>query len=361
MPILPHAVPSRKMILDRLPDVFPEGTENRGFLTREIAASTIFVMLYAGAIEGAGIWIRPDQVTKMTDVQATKTDQASREKWTQESLAPGGMKNLRGRWYSANTRESIRDETIRMGLVIVGAVTERGGIPTTSAKPRYAMKADFAKLFDKALRHEEFKKSAHTWQEDHLSPGALVRIRLRGRGIQVASGQSGILVTLPNGETRRMAPGPSSVLSKAVIETFAPRFLRNPALLFLSESGNKVVSEDQKLAKSFGLNISPARNLPDIILADIGSKHTLLVFVEVVVTDGAITRPRKDGLLSMAAEARFPASRVAFVTAFEDRAHQAFRRLASELAWGSMAWFASEPNHLLLFLEKTLSVDSLPS
>ena len=38
----------------RLQEIFPEGTANRNYVTREIAAKTVFVMLYAGAVEGAG-------------------------------------------------------------------------------------------------------------------------------------------------------------------------------------------------------------------------------------------------------------------------------------------------------------------
>src|SRR2546422_11568936 len=129
-----------------LPEMFPEGTANRTYLIRQMAAKTIFVMLYAGAVESAGRWLRPDQVTKMTDSQARRADEPSREKWATKSVIPGEMKHLAGRWYAANTREPIRDETLRGGLVAVGAVVERGGLPTTSAKPRYALARDFAEL-----------------------------------------------------------------------------------------------------------------------------------------------------------------------------------------------------------------------
>jgi hypothetical protein len=50
-------------IQTRLFDIFPEGTPNRGYCTREIAAKTVFVMLYIGAIEGRGL-LRPDQSHK---------------------------------------------------------------------------------------------------------------------------------------------------------------------------------------------------------------------------------------------------------------------------------------------------------
>ena len=48
----------------RLQAIFPEGTENRNYETREMAAKTVFVMLYVGAVEGAGRWLRPDQVAR---------------------------------------------------------------------------------------------------------------------------------------------------------------------------------------------------------------------------------------------------------------------------------------------------------
>ena len=57
-------------IHERLQTIFPEGTANRIYVTREIAAKTVFVMLYIGAVEGTECWLRPDQVTRMTDAQA---------------------------------------------------------------------------------------------------------------------------------------------------------------------------------------------------------------------------------------------------------------------------------------------------
>ena len=45
-----------------------------------------------------------------------------------------------------------------------------------------------------------------------------------------------------------MAPGPSSVIAKAVIEEFARRFLVNAAVVWVSESGAKVVARDDELA-----------------------------------------------------------------------------------------------------------------
>ena len=65
-------------IHERLGTIFPEGTAHRNFLIREMAAKTVFTMLYIGAVHGTRCWLRPDQVTRMTDHQAASTGQEDR-------------------------------------------------------------------------------------------------------------------------------------------------------------------------------------------------------------------------------------------------------------------------------------------
>jgi len=162
-----------------------------------------------------------------------------------------------------------------------------------------------------------------------------------------------VSVCFPNGETRRLSPGRSSVISKAVVEEFAKRFLMQPAVLWLSESGNKVVARDDEIAASLGLEIDQAKNLPDIILVDLGTKSEefLIVFVEVVATDGPINRLRKDTLKQIALTGKFNPRHVTFLTAFEDRGSDAYRKVVSELAWGTYVWFASEPDNVVVLQE----------
>jgi hypothetical protein len=340
----------RAEIHKRLQTIFPEGVPQRTYCVREAAASIVFTMLYIGATEDSGQWLAPKQIYRMTDAQAALENNAQRLSYSTESLRPGFQPEGKT-WYRDNSREQIRDESIRQGLIPNNAVLERPGLPTTSGKPRYALRKDFAALFNPDLSAEDFETAAETWREAHLSATALARTVLMRRGA-VTTGE-GILVTFPNGETRRMAPGPSSVISKAVIEEFSHRYLTNPAVLWVSESGAKVVARDDELAAQLKLKISADRNLPDIILADLGdgkSSGVLLVFIEVVATDGPVTSQRQDALLDIATAAGFPESRVAFVTAYLDRSHAAFKKTVAELAWRSFAWFAAEPEHLVVLV-----------
>ena len=145
-----------------------------------------------------------------------------------------------------------------------------------------------------------------------------------------------------------MEPGPSSVISKAVVEEFAPRFLEKPAVIWFSESRNHVVKRDDDLAKAIGLTIEANRNLPDLILADLGPLEPLLVFVEVVASAGPVSEARRDALMAIATEGGFGEGQVGFLTAYADRDDAAFKWSVSELAWCSFAWFASEPDHVVV-------------
>ena len=335
---------SRELVAERLPLIFPEGTPNRIYCTREMAASTVFVALYIGAIDGTDRYLGPIHVYRMTKERAADADDVARLGYVKDVRKKGGIAGKR--WYEDGTREPIRDETLREGLVEVGAVTARTDLPTTSSKPRYALLPAFAALFDPALDGEALETAIGEFQRKHLSKSALARVSIMLSG--AAGGADRVLVRLPSGETRTMAPGPSSIITKAVVEEFASRFLRRPAVLWLSESGNKVVQQDNDLANAIGLEIRADRDLPDLILVDLGTDEPLIVFVEAVATDGPISARRQDALYALTDAGGFDRSQVAFVTAFQDREAAGFKKTVSVLAWGSSAWFVSEPDKLVL-------------
>lgn len=350
-------VPPLALIAERLPQIFPEGTEHRNYLIREMAAKTLYVMFYAGAIEGTDRWIRPSQVTDMTDEQSLLTDTESREAWVKMMLS-NKKKKPESPWYAANSREPVRDETIRTGLIPLQAVVVRQGIPTTSSKPTYALQQEFSDLFSVDLRDADLDSAIDNWQKKYLSKAAITRLKLMKNYGSIDSGS--VQITFPDGAIRTLEPGPSSLISKAVIEEFAPRFLKNPQVLWLSESGNKVVAQDEALSKALGLQIDPSRALPDIILIDLGDDSSglemLVIFTEVVASDGPINRQRKEVLTSLATEAGFDSEHLAFLTAFLDRSSQPFKKSISELAWGSYAWFSTEPDYIIDLREHDESI-----
>lgn len=335
---------THELVAERLPLIFPPGIPNRTYCVRDLSASTIFTALYIGAVEGSGRYLGPVHVYRMTEEQAAKPDMADRSGYAAGVLRRDFQLNGK-RWYEDGTREPIRDETLRDGLVAIGAVLARTDLPTTSGLPRYSLKTDFVALFNPSLAGNDLEKAITAFQAKHLSKGALARVSIMLSG--AAGAKSGVMVTFPNGDTRPLAPGPSSVITKAVVEDFATRFLEAPAVLWLSESGNKVVAQDDKLAARIGLKIEPDKNLPDLILADLGPDEPLLVFVEVVATDGAITDRRQQAIYELTDAAGFPRAHVTFITAYQDRQSAGFKKTVAALAWGSFAWFVSEPANIV--------------
>jgi hypothetical protein len=335
---------ARSLVAERLRLVFPEGTPNRNYCVRELAASTVFAALYIGAVEGAARYFAPMHVYRMTTQQAAKESDVARGSY---AAAIQKRRSIAGkRWYADNTREPIRDETLRDGLIAIGAVVQRADVATTAGVPRYALKADFAALFNPALTTQALISAIDNFRSTHLSPSALARVKIMLSG--AAASTSGVLVTFPNGETRKLAPDPSSPIAQAVIEVFAPQFLEKPAVLLLSESKNKIVTRDDKILNDIGLKINQSKNLPDMILADLGPKEPLLVFVEAVATDGAITEIRKEAIYKVTDAGGFDRRQIAFLTAYRDRGSSGFKRTVEQLGWGTFAWFASEPEQIVV-------------
>lgn len=344
----------KELIRERLLLIFPDGMLNKVYLTRDLSASTIFTMLYIGAVEGNSVFMGPVHVYRMTDEQAALTDDENRILYRKvgRGFNPQGK-----RWYADNTRESIRDESLREGFVQVGAVISLTNIDTTSGKPRYSLQKEFAELFDPNKTDEVLNNAIDAWQKKYLSKSALTRLSLAGLGTN--TNKDKVLVVFPNKETRYLAAGISSTISKAVIEVFAEKFLESPVVLWLSTSDNKVVQRDDKLAGSIGLNIEAAKNLPDIILVDLGPDNILIVFIEVVATDGAITDRRQNAIYELTDKANFDRSQIVFVTAYMDRDSTGFKKTVRNLAWKSFIWFVSEPDKIIVLKDEIASLSKL--
>ncbi|MDE2229360.1 MAG: restriction endonuclease [Alphaproteobacteria bacterium] len=332
-------------IRERLQIIFPEGTPERSKCTGLAAARTIFTMLYVGAIEG-GVWLSPNFVYRMGQSQARKTSDKSRLAYLDAVQKPG-TPEPKDRWYKENTRESIRDEVLRNGLVAIGAVLTNPEVPTTSSKGRYTLRSDLAELFDPKLSAETFLETAENWRKRHLTANALATVQILR--IAAAGAKTKVSVKLPNGEARVLSPGLSSIITKAVVEVFGTMFLVNPAVLWISESGNKVVEENDQFLKKLGIKIEPEKVLPDVILADTSEGRTHFIFVEVVSSDGPIHETRRRDLLKLATLAGYSPEQVLFVTAFQSRSHHAFKKTIASLAWGSFAWCFAEPDHIIAF------------
>jgi hypothetical protein len=346
----------------RLLVIFPEGTPGRGYLTRDMTARTVFTALYVGAVAGADLWLAPRHVLRMNEAWAAEREDERRAAYyamMNASTAPV----LEGRWYADNTREPLRDEVIRQGLVPVNAMVERAGVPTTSPAGRYALQADFAALFRPGLSGAQLDAEAEAWRRRNLSPGARARAALVRAG--ASTGSANITIQCPGGPSIILPPGPSPAITKAVIEVFALAFLGNPRVAWVSDSANKAPFRDAVLDKALEITLDTATLLPDVVLVDLDPPgrpgEVLLVFVEVVASDGPVTEQRQRALLDLIAASprAYRPEDVAFVTAYRDREGSPARRTIPSLAWRSFAWFVSEPDKLIQLHDGTTAAKKL--
>jgi hypothetical protein len=336
-------LPDPQQIQARLRQIFPEGTSDRNYLVSDVATKTIFTMIYINAVEGeeTPVYLTPKHVYRMTEEQSRRQDEAARLHYVDLCRRPSYLPDGR-RWYQDNTREVIRDETLRGGFVDKGVILVDNSVPTSSSKGRYILSRHFAELF--TLEDDEFDRQIKAWQEAHLATPELVRIRI----ISDRRATDGdIIVNLPDGTARRLGPGLSSWITKAVIEEFALRHLNNPAVLWISESGRTVTEEDNAFMRQIGVMIDQRRLLPDIVLADTEPGANLIIFVEVVATGGPVTTGRKEDILSICERAGLIREHIAFVSAFEHRDAGPLKRRFSGIAIDTLIWCAAEPDLLI--------------
>lgn len=340
------ALPMLQLIRERLHQVFPVGVDGRAYAVAERAARSLYVFLYTFSVDGVTEHrVRPAMVTTMSDGQAGKTSIAERIQWWEGARRPRPPSQATpGRWYAENTREPIRDETFRVWKGC-GALLE-DPLPTTSALPRYRLARDFADLFNPHLGPDQVPAIIEAWQRRHLTAAALARMALIQ---QQATASAGSGVRFPDGATRLLAVGPSTPLLKSAVEDFAPRFLRQPVVLAVTESRARLAYEDAAQLRLIKLAPDP-RVMPDLLLADVAGPHgqLLLVCLECVATAGQMTSGRVGALAEWLVRQGFTDAKVAFGTVFRDRSDAAFRAAIGELAWGTFAWFTTEPTNLLV-------------
>lgn len=337
------ALPTLEQVKQWLTLVFPATFPDRSVLVGDMAARAIFVALYGGFIEGSERYFRPSTIIRFSHAQEALTSNEQRTNWLSVSQSPGYRPS--DQWYADNTREPLRDDLIRNKAIPIGIVVKREGFAPTSPAPIYALAAAFADLFDPALSDEQRTEAINKWQAANLDPLALKRMRLLASGVKGRLGQ--VSVTLPTTDkVLRLAPGEASIITRDVCMELLPKLLKKPVVVHISMSDKKTAPELAEEAEAIGLKLSTSAELPDVVAVDLDGPM-VLVFVEVVHSDGPITELRRSALLRIAKDAGVPVENVKVVTAFEDREASAFRKRVSEIAHGSLVWFRSEPELLL--------------
>ncbi len=246
----------------------------------------------------------------------------------------GFMREVYGKDYAANSRETIRRQTIHQfeQARIVNRNTDQPDRPTNSGKTVYTLTDEIVEVL-KSYGTPVFN---NTVAEFIRKFGSLETAYRRER----ASRQ--VPLKLPDGSRVYLSPGKHNALQAAVIEKFGPRFAPGAIVLYVGDTAKKhVVCQEEALAK-LRIPITEHDKLPDIVIHDRGRRWLFLI--EAVTSHGPVSPKRHREIESMLENC--PAERV-YVTAFLTMAD--FRRFAADIAWETEVWVAENPGHMIHF------------
>lgn len=246
----------------------------------------------------------------------------------------GFMSKHYGKAYAANTREAVRRRTIHqfVDAALVLRNPDDLARPTNSELTVYQIEPDALALI------KTFKTSA--WP-DRLAAYLSVQQTLVAKYAQERDLQK-IPIQIAEGKEIQVSPGPHSLLIKAIIEEFAPRFVPGAVLIYAGDTGEKMGYFDKDLLSDLGVTVDAHGKMPDAVLHY--PAKDWLILVESVTSHGPVDGKRHGELAHLFKNAK---PGIVYVTAFPSRAIMA--RYLTEISWETEVWVSEAPTHLIHF------------
>ena len=151
-----------------------------------------------------------------------------------------------------------------------------------------------------------------------------------------------IPVTLPDGSSYRLSPGPHNVIQRAIIEDFLPRFSKGSQVLYLGDTSQKLVHVDEESLRVLGVDTPSRRTLPDVIAYE--EERNWMFLIEAVHSSNPINELRHLELRRMVSKST---AGCLFVSAFANT--KTFARFSKQIGWETEVWIADDPDHMIHF------------
>lgn len=151
-----------------------------------------------------------------------------------------------------------------------------------------------------------------------------------------------IPVKIPDGDEIQISPGAHSLLIKAIIEEFAPRFVSGGTLIYAGDTGEKWGYFNKELLRKLGVEVDSHGKMPDVVLYY--PEKNWLLLVESVTSHGPVDSKRHEELRKLFSSSKAP---LVYVTAFPSRNIMA--PYLGVIAWETEVWCADSPTHLIHF------------
>ncbi len=244
------------------------------------------------------------------------------------------MRSRYGKDYAANSRETIRRQTIHQfeQARIVDRNLDDPDRPTNSGKTVYTLTPSAARVL-KSYGTEDFEETVVAFVREFGSLEATCSSSRASHRVPL---------TLPQGTTIYLSPGKHNRLQVAVIEEFGPLYAPGADVLYVGDTALKhVVCEMEKLGR-LGIIITEHDKLPDVLLYS--EDRGWLFLIEAVTSHGPVSPKRHREIERFLKSCTVP--RI-YVTAFLRM--RDFRRYAADIAWETEVWVAENPEHMIHF------------
>ena len=244
------------------------------------------------------------------------------------------MRTQYGKDYAANSRETIRRQTIHQfeQARLVDRNPDDPSRPTNSGKNAYALTDDVLSVLQ-AYGTASFDSEVAAFGAKFSTLHEAYAKRRRLQEVQLV---------LPDGASISLSPGKHNELQAAIVEQFGPQFAPGSQLLYLGDTAKKHVVCDNDALSKLAIEITEHDKLPDLVLFD--TARNWLFLIEAVTSHGPVNAKRYTEIEQMLAGC--PAERI-YVTAFRTRSD--FRAHAAEIAWETEVWIAENPDHMIHF------------
>jgi hypothetical protein len=239
-----------------------------------------------------------------------------------------------GKVYAPNSRETFRRFSVHQ-LVQAGLVLQNPDDPerpVNSPNNVYQIEPSTLELlktfgspsWDDALAI--FRESMQTLSAMYAKEREMLRLPVKiAEGMQI-----------------NISPGAHSLLIKAIIEEFAPRFAPGSKVVYVGDTGEKWGYFDEPLLSGIGVSVDNHGKMPDVVL--FLPERNWLLLIESVTSHGPVDGKRHLELASLFSGSTAP---LVYVTAFPSR--KVMASYISEIAWETEVWCADALTHLIHF------------
>ena len=239
-----------------------------------------------------------------------------------------------GKKYAANTRETVRRQTIQQfleaGFVVINP--DQPDRPTNSPYAVYQIEAGLLQLL-RTYGKKAWKKGIETYlaSVETLKKKYAQERHMRRIPVQIGPGKE---ITL--------SPGGQNILVQKIVKDFCELFTGGGKLLYVGDTDEKFAYFDKPSLESLGVTIEGHGKMPDVIV-HVAAKNWL-VLIEAVTSHGPVNPKRRSELNTLFKNSQ---AGLVFVTAFLDR--HAMIKYLNEISWETEVWVADAPTHLIHF------------